>query len=57
MTYMIYDVVIVGAEPAGATFARQVANGEHKILLIDAQTENNKKPCGVLLAPDAQKAF
>lgn len=52
-----YDIAIVGAGPAGATFARLAAeNGNDlRILLIDGQTQNNRKPCGGLLAPDAQK--
>lgn len=54
---MIYDVVVIGAGPAGSTFARQAAGGGKSILLVDAQTEENKKPCGGLLAPDAQKAL
>lgn len=50
-----YDIIIVGAGPAGSTFAR-IASKSYKILLIDGSTENGK-PCGGLLAPDAQKAL
>ncbi len=59
----MYDIVILGAGPAGATFARLMGEGGagnqpgRKILLLDGQTERNKKPCGGLLAPDAQKAL
>ncbi len=55
----IYDIVIIGAGPAGSTFARLLAkrNSSLKILLIDAQDEQTQKPCGGLLAPDAQKAL
>ena len=49
-----YDVVIVGAGPAGANLARLVADSGLRILLIDGQTDKNAKPCGGLLAPDAQ---
>lgn len=49
-----YDTIIVGAGPAGATFAR-IADKSLKILLIDGMTDG--KPCGGLLAPDAQKAL
>lgn len=54
-----YDIAIVGAGPAGAIFAREMglAKPEMKILLIDGQGEINRKPCGGLLAPDAQKAL
>lgn len=56
---MEYDVAVVGAGPAGATFARCLAerNAALRILLLDAQDEQHKKPCGGLLAPDAQRAL
>ncbi len=55
----IYDVAVVGAGPAGAFFARELARlrKDVRIALIDGQTEARKKPCGGLLAPDAQKLF
>ena len=52
---MIYDIIVIGAGPAGSTFAREIKN--RKVLVIDNQSEGNKKPCGGLLAPDAQKEF
>lgn len=51
----MYDIVIIGAGPAGSTLARQISKSNNKILIIDAENERNKKPCGGLLAPDAQK--
>lgn len=59
MESIMYDVAIVGAGPAGAVFARELAkvNNGLKIILIDGQEETNRKPCGGLLAPDAQKAL
>ena len=54
---MIYDIAVIGAGPAGCLFARQAAGTCKKILLIDGQSEKNRKPCGGLLAPDAQKIF
>lgn len=52
-----YDVVIVGAGPAGASLARELANHKAalKILLLDGSMNNREKVCGGLLAPDAQK--
>lgn len=56
---MVYDVAIVGAGPAGAIFAKTLAERcpDLQILLIDGQTEENKKVCGGLLAPDAQEVL
>lgn len=50
-----YDIIIVGAGPAGSTLAR-IADSNLKILLLDGSTPEGK-PCGGLLAPDAQKAL
>ncbi len=52
----MYDVAIVGAGPAGAIFAKTLAekNSELKILLVDG-SEGVKKVCGGLLSPSAQK--
>lgn len=50
-----FDVIICGAGPAGATLAR-VAKKSLRILLLDGAPEGGK-PCGGLLAPDAQKAL
>lgn len=49
-----YDIVIVGAGPAGSTFAR-IADKSLKILLLDGSLDG--KPCGGVLAPDTQKAL
>ncbi len=51
----MYDIVIIGAGPAGSTLAKLISKTNKKILIIDAENEKNKKPCGGLLAPDAQK--
>ena len=54
---IIYDIAVVGAGPAGAVFVKEIgsARPDLKILLIDGQTQRSAKPCGGLLAPDAQK--
>ncbi len=56
-----YDIVIVGAGPAGATLAR-LTGRDHRVLLLDRrnleapwQAGMSGKCCGGLLAPDAQK--
>lgn len=55
----VYDVAIVGAGPAGAVFAKELAalSPERSAILINGQTKENKKPCGGLLAPDAQRVL
>lgn len=50
-----YDVIVVGAGPAGSTFSRIIDSTDLSVLVIDGQTPSKKKPCGGLLAPDAQK--
>ena len=56
-----YDIVIVGAGPAGSTLAR-ILEKKYKVLLIDSR-ELDKAPskaiknCGGLIAPDAQKVL
>ena len=55
----LYDAAVIGAGPAGAVFASQLARmcPELHVLVIDGQTENNQKVCGGLLSPDAQKVL
>lgn len=54
----MYDVAIIGAGPAGAILALELAkaNEKLKILLVDGSEEHGKV-CGGLLSPDAQKAL
>lgn len=56
---MIYDIAVIGAGPAGTALARRLLqkSPETRLLLVDGQNERHKKPCGGLLAPDAQKAL
>lgn len=54
---MTYDIIVIGAGPAGATFARRAAEEGRRILVVDGQTAENPKPCGGLLSPDAQRAL
>ncbi|MDR2710457.1 MAG: FAD-binding protein [Burkholderiales bacterium] len=56
---MNYDIAIIGLGPAGATAAR-LLDKKFKILAIDKKSDAEdsfRKPCGGLLATDAQKAL
>ena len=54
-----YDIAIVGLGPAGATLAR-LLDGRFRVAAIDGQADGQgerRKPCGGLLAPDAQRTL
>ena len=59
MTSEIFDIAVIGAGPAGSTFARFLAlsKPEARIAIIDGQTRERSKVCGGLLSPDAQKVL
>jgi len=42
----MYDIIIVGAGPAGATCARYLSKLGHSVALIDRDTFPRDKPCG-----------
>jgi len=44
--YMIYDIVIVGAGPAGSTAAKILAEQGLSVILIDKEKFPRTKPCG-----------
>ena len=54
---IIYDIAVIGAGPAGAIFVKELAEqrSDIKMIIIDGQSPDSAKPCGGLLAPDAQK--
>ncbi|MEN8907660.1 MAG: FAD-binding protein, partial [Clostridiales bacterium] len=59
---MTYDIVIIGAGPAGSTLARLLSE-KYSVLIVDKRDLDNssihksnlKKSCGGLLSPDTQK--
>jgi len=56
---MDYDIIIIGLGPSGATLARLLP-ASFRVCAIDKKSldgDDFKKPCGGLLAPDAQKFF
>lgn len=48
-----YDIVIVGAGPAGTNLARLIDSNRYRVLLLDASAQR-EKVCAGLLSPDAQ---
>ena len=55
----MYDIAIIGLGPAGATLAR-LLDKRFNVITIDKKSNSDssfKKPCGGLLATDAQKAL
>lgn len=54
---LCYDLLIVGAGPAGSTLARILSGSGRRILLLNGQSPDRAKLCGGLLAPDAQKVL
>ena len=51
-----YDIIIVGAGPAGANLARFIDSHKYSVLLLDG-SDGHDKVCGGLLSPDAQSIF
>lgn len=57
--FKVYDIVIIGLGPAGATLAR-LLDRSFSVAVIEKKREDGtgfRKPCGGLLAEDAQKAI
>lgn len=53
----LWDVVIVGAGPAGAIAAARLAAGHHRVLLLDRKKFPREKICGDGLLPDALRCL
>ncbi len=53
----IYDCVIVGAGPAGATAAYHLSKAGHQVLLLDAAQLPRYKPCGGGVSPQVAQWF
>jgi choline dehydrogenase-like flavoprotein len=47
----MYDCIIVGAGPAGATAAYHLSKAGHQVLLLDAAQLPRYKPCGGVFLP------
>lgn len=53
----LYDCIIVGAGPAGASAAYHLAKRGHAVLIIEKETLPRYKPCGGGVAPIIQEWF
>jgi geranylgeranyl reductase family protein len=54
---MNYDIIVVGAGPAGATAAKFLAEKGIRVLLVDKSTFPRDKPCGGALSIRTLKRF
>jgi len=48
---MDYDVIIVGAGPAGSAAAIPLAQAGQKVLIVDSSEFPREKPCGDAILP------
>ncbi|MDB5341091.1 MAG: hypothetical protein JWN70_6710 [Planctomycetaceae bacterium] len=53
----LWDAVVIGAGPAGALTARQLADGGRRVLLLDAKTFPREKVCGGCINEQALSAL
>jgi len=53
----LWDVLVVGAGPAGATAAARIAAEGHEVLLLDKYEFPREKVCGDGLIPDALRSL
>ena len=51
----LWDVVVIGGGPAGATAAHELAQAGHQVLLVDKQTRI--KPCGGAIPPILMREY
>jgi geranylgeranyl reductase family protein len=54
---MMYDCIIIGAGPAGATAAYHLSKAGHAVLLLDAAKLPRYKPCGGGVSPQVADWF
>ena len=52
-----YDIVIVGAGPAGASAAIRLANAGRRVLLVEKEKFPRAKLCGEFISPECLEHF
>ncbi len=52
-----YDVVIIGAGPAGASVAKSLEETEHSYLILDKKVLPRNKPCAGVLTPKVKSVI
>jgi len=57
MNRMTYDVIIIGAGPAGSTAAIQLAQGGRRALLLEKGRLPREKLCGEFITPECLDVF
>jgi flavin-dependent dehydrogenase len=57
LTSRLWDVLVVGAGPAGSMVARELALGGADVLLVDRQAFPRWKVCGACLSPGTQSVL
>src|SRR5205807_2635161 len=57
LTSRAYDVVVVGAGPAGSATAQFLAERGHDVALLDRAQFPRAKPCAEYLSPEAGRVF
>jgi geranylgeranyl reductase family protein len=53
----MYDVIVVGAGPAGASTAYHLAKQGHRVLLLDREALPRYKPCSGAVSPSVAEFF
>ncbi|MGD8880606.1 MAG: FAD-dependent monooxygenase [Desulfobacterales bacterium] len=53
----LWDVIIIGAGPAGGIAAGHLAERHHRVLMLDRQKFPREKVCGDGLLPDALRCL